>query len=72
MVNLSLIRNFSDARPIHYSLLEIINQLFADGNPAGIKAALSILNICENNLRLPMVPITDQYFSELESLIQNF
>jgi len=69
MVKQSLNGNFSDARKIHYSLLEIISQLFADGNPAGIKAALSILGICKNHLRLPMVAVTDQHFSELKTLI---
>lgn len=72
MVNLTFEGDYKKARKIHYAILEIIDQLFADGNPAGIKAALSILNICENNLRLPMVAVTDQHFSELESLIQNF
>jgi len=69
MVSFSLEGNFAGAKEIHYALLEIINQLFADGNPAGIKAALSILNICENNLRLPMVTITDTHFAETETLI---
>jgi 4-hydroxy-tetrahydrodipicolinate synthase len=72
MVKQSLDGNFSEARKIHYSLLEIINQLFADGNPAVIKAALSILNICDNNLRLPLVPVSDKHFSELETLMKSF
>lgn len=72
MVNLTFGGDYKKAREIHFAILEIIDQLFADGNPAGIKAALSILEICDNNLRLPMVSVTDQHFSELESLIQNF
>ncbi len=72
MVNFSLEENYTKAQEIHYALLEIIHQLFADGNPAGIKAALAILNICKNNLRLPMVAISDRHFSDLEILINNF
>lgn len=70
MVNSLLEDNIEKARPIHYSLLEIINQLFADGNPAGVKAALSHLGICENQLRLPMVPITDKHAQKLVELIR--
>jgi 4-hydroxy-tetrahydrodipicolinate synthase len=70
MVNLSLEENYTEAKQIHYAILEIINQLFADGNPAGIKAALSILNICENNLRLPMVTIKDTHFAKMEILMK--
>ena len=72
MVNLSLEGEFDKAQQIHYDLLDIIHQLFADGNPAGIKGALTMLNICENNLRLPMVSITDTHFSEMEALIGEF
>lgn len=72
MVKLSLKGNYATARELHYSLLEIIDQLFADGNPAGIKAALSLMDICENNLRLPMVPVTEQVFEELKRLIEHF
>jgi 4-hydroxy-tetrahydrodipicolinate synthase len=71
MVRLSLGGDYQKAREIHYALLEIIGQLFADGNPAGIKAALKMLNICENELRLPMVPVSNRHFSALDKLIKN-
>ncbi len=52
----------------HYQLLEITNALFKDGNPAGIKALLSIKGLLKNVLRLPMVPVQEDLFKEMERL----
>jgi 4-hydroxy-tetrahydrodipicolinate synthase len=43
--------------------------LFDQGNPSGIKAALSILNLCKNKLRLPLTPVTNELFFEIEKFI---
>jgi len=59
MVHLALENKFPEARTIHYKLLELIHLLFAEGNPAGVKEVLSQLDICENYLRLPLVPVSD-------------
>jgi len=70
MVNFALNGNFKDSKNLHYALLKIIEQLFADGNPAGIKKVLSILKIAEENLRLPLVKVDDQVGKNLERFIQ--
>ena len=70
MVRFALQGEFIEANKIHYSLLDIINQLFADGNPAGIKKALSILNIAEDYLRLPLVKVNQQVADKLIQLIK--
>ena len=41
----------------HYQMLDVINAIFADGNPAGVKALLDHMGIVKNNLRLPMVKV---------------
>lgn len=69
MVQLALNNNYWEAEKIHSKLLEFIDTLFIEGNPAGIKAALSILGIIENNLRLPLVPVSEQTYQKLEKLI---
>lgn len=46
--------NLMEAREIHFQLSDIIPLLFVDGNPAGVKAALKHLNICSENVRLPL------------------
>ncbi len=60
------------AKQIHYSLLPFIDLLFADGNPAGIKAALEIMEIMENNLRLPMLTVTENHYNLLNDFIKNY
>ena len=40
--------------------------LFDQGNPSGVKAALSTLNLCKNKLRLPLTPVSNDLFSEIE------
>ena len=63
--------NLSQAQAIHYKFTEIIDNLFIEGNPGGIKAALNILGIIENNLRLPLAPVSDRTFSKIKELIQH-
>lgn len=58
MVRLALKGDFTNARKIHYRLMEVYHLLFTDGSPAGVKAALNKLNIVENNLRLPLVTVS--------------
>ena len=67
MVNLALEDDFAAARKLHYKLLTGIDLLFAEGNPPGVKCALSHMSICENVLRLPVVPVsvaTDKKIAE--------
>jgi len=58
LVHHALKNEFADARTIHYKLLEMIQLLFIEGNPAGVKEVLQQLDICDNYLRLPLVPVS--------------
>ncbi|MBN1250512.1 MAG: 4-hydroxy-tetrahydrodipicolinate synthase [Bacteroidales bacterium] len=69
LVNLSLEGNFNEAMKIQNQLMDFINLLFSDGNPAGIKAALDILNICPNNFRLPLSPVSHTTYNKLKEQI---
>lgn len=57
MVNLGLKGKYNKARYLHYLLLEFTNALFLDGSPSGIKAALEVLDLCKNTVRLPLVKV---------------
>ena len=59
MVKAALDGDFSEARSIHYRLLPGMDLLFAEGNPTGVKSVLSRMGICENVLRLPLVPASE-------------
>ncbi|MFA8299777.1 MAG: 4-hydroxy-tetrahydrodipicolinate synthase [Hyphomicrobiales bacterium] len=69
MVRLMKEGAINEAQQIHYQLLDIISAIFEDGNPAGIKAVLSIKGIMENRLRLPLVKVNDTVSHKISKLI---
>lgn len=72
MVNASLVNKFDKARVIHYKLLEGIRLLFAEGNPAGVKAVLCEMDLCENKLRLPMTPASTALKQRIQQFLRAF
>lgn len=72
MVRHALKGEVTAGRKIHYALLDIIDQLFVEGNPGGAKAALHQLEICEENLRLPLVPVGEVTRKKMKELMQQF
>lgn len=56
MVRLCLDGEFQKALPMHYSFTKLYDELFVDGNPAGVKALLHKMGMIHNELRLPLVP----------------
>jgi len=50
--------NFKAARELQLKFLEMTELLFAEGNPAGVKAIMSNMGLCHNNLRLPLMPVS--------------
>lgn len=71
MVNLTMINKLDKARKIHYRLLGGIDLLFAEGNPAGVKRALKAAGICENVLRLPLVPVSEATGERLDTFMRS-
>lgn len=57
------------ARLFQYQLIDFINLLFAEGSPAGIKAALTNMGLCQNELRLPLTPASVQLSKKIEAEI---
>ncbi len=70
MVRFGLKGDFAKARQIHYQLNDFIETLFIDGSPAGIKAALEILGLAPNNLRLPVVKVNKEVYNKLAAQIK--
>jgi len=58
--------DYPKAREIFYSVRNIIDLLFADGNPAGVKAALNILGLCGEAVRLPLVSANREVYKALQ------
>lgn len=60
MIRLGLGGDFVAARELHFQLLELTRLLFAEGNPAGVKAALKSQHIGTDQVRLPLVNASGQ------------
>lgn len=56
MTRLALQGDYTNALAIHHQFTEMYRLLFVDGNPAGVKAMLSMMGMMKNTLRLPLVP----------------
>jgi len=67
MVNAALNDNYELARTIQNKLLEGYDLLFAENNPAGVKAFLSEMGLIKNYLRLPLVPLSDPVLQKLRN-----
>ena len=70
MIRLSLKGDFAAARPLHYKCLEGNDLLFAENNPAGVKAFLYELGIIKNVLRLPVVPLSDGIHQKVKAYLK--
>ena len=59
MIKLGLENKASEAYKIHYNLMDSFDLIFKEGNPAGIKALLKLKEICNEIVRLPLVPASE-------------
>ena len=70
MVRYCLKGQFDKARVLHYRLAAITPMLFAEGSPPGIKSVLSMLGVCDDFLRLPLVNVSKSHFNKLMAEVE--
>ncbi len=70
MVRQALKGKHKKAQAVHYASLNLTNHLFAEGNPAGAKAALKFLGITSEHLRLPLVGISKELNKKIKEELQ--
>jgi 4-hydroxy-tetrahydrodipicolinate synthase len=70
IVSNALKNNFKTARETQFRFLEMIELLFIEGNPAGVKAMMNIMNLCNNTLRLPLVTVSRSTYSRIQKAIE--
>ncbi|HEY9169509.1 MAG TPA: 4-hydroxy-tetrahydrodipicolinate synthase [Lutibacter sp.] len=68
MIQQGLKGNVANANALHYKVMDCIDYIFEEGNPAGIKALLKNYGICSENVRLPLVNAS----YDLQQKITNF
>jgi 4-hydroxy-tetrahydrodipicolinate synthase len=69
MVREALKAENKSAKLLNDELIEAYELLFAENNPAGVKAALAELGLIENNLRLPLVPLSRGFHTRLRAYL---
>lgn len=69
MVRLALQGDYSNARKIHHRFTELIELLFVEGNPAGVKSMLAVMGFIQNKLRLPLVPNTINTYEKIRQVL---
>lgn len=69
MIKAALAGNMAKAREIHLNLLDIHPLLYVEGNPVGIKAALSILGLSTYEVRLPLIRMSASTKNKLAASI---
>lgn len=70
MVDACRAGDWEAARRLHYRLLPLMRTLFLETNPIGIKAALSMMGYCADELRPPLLPMSDAPRTKLRAAMQ--
>ena len=71
LVNALQADDMSTARQLHYELMPLFRNCFIESNPIPVKAALAIMGLVENSLRLPLVPAGETTMHIMEQTIQS-
>ena len=71
MVSLMLAGDLEKAREWHYRLLPLMEANFLESNPAPVKAALALAGRIRNELRLPLVPVTERTRDALAAVLKD-
>ncbi len=72
MVRLGLEKEVEDAFKLHYQIAPAIDMIFEQGNPAGIKAVFAQRGLALNELRLPLVPVSQDLAERLQVFTEKY
>ncbi len=68
MIDAAMAQDKGAAEGYWNEIAELVSALFAEGNPTGVKAALSIRGLISNRLRLPLVSASDELYGRIGEL----
>jgi len=72
MIHHGLQGNNKEGYEIHFKMMDVVDFIFEENNPAGIKTVLQELGICSNNVRLPLVKASEALASKIASYVASF
>ena len=71
MVNTALKGDYQEARAMHYKLAPLFTALFYETNPIPVKAALAYMGKVQNELRLPLTPMSSEHKEKLTQAMKS-
>jgi 4-hydroxy-tetrahydrodipicolinate synthase len=69
MNDLALAGNWDEARALHYRLLPLMEANFIESSPGPVKAAMALMGLIEENLRLPLVPVQEKTRARMREVL---
>ena len=72
MIRLGLEGNAKEAYKLHYKLMDVMDYIFEENNPAGIKAVYEALGLCNADVRLPLVPASQALKTKIADFVKAF
>lgn len=72
MIRLGLKGDAKGSYKLHFKLMEVIDLIFSENNPAGVKAVLERLGIAKDLVRLPLVEATTELKSKIDHFVSNY
>ena len=70
LIRLGINHKVTEAFVRQYRMQDSIDYIFEEGNPVGVKALLEILGVCKSNVRLPLVPATNELKQKLKQFVE--
>jgi 4-hydroxy-tetrahydrodipicolinate synthase len=70
MVEHALNGSFHFARKAHYKILPLMEANFIESSPAPCKFVMKEMGLCEENLRLPLVPVAAETRARLKAVMK--
>jgi 4-hydroxy-tetrahydrodipicolinate synthase len=72
MVKALLEGDWDRGRELHYELLPLFRALFVETNPIPVKTAASLLGLCSDEMRLPLIPMNGENLRRLQETMDRF
>jgi len=72
MIRYALNGDVGESYQLHYKMASVIDMIFEQGNPAGIKSLLQHLELCSDEVRLPLVRADDGLQSRLKTFLKQY
>ena len=72
MIHLGIKGDAKEAYKLHFKLMDITKLIFSENNPAGIKAVLNAMNLCEDTVRLPLVAASDELKQKIKEFVNQY